>query len=195
MSSAIHDAKPQMASFHSEVGNGGFVISAVGLQTESMMDNYEDEEDSPYEEVRASVSNMDDPEMPVLTFRMWFIGIFLTVGSAAANTFFSFRNPQTYVTSLPVLCVERDRPVVTIHDPRETLGADASLVVLFLDWSRTPSVDSQPPCCQSATTSSQSSLVEASSPSIQVRYTSKRHLVLHRLIMITGTPSYQVRLI
>jgi len=105
MSSAIHDAKPRLASLHSGLSDGGFAMSEVGLQTEAMMDEYEEEEDSPYEEVRASVSNMDDPDMPVLTFRMWIIGIFLTVGSAAINTFFNFRNPQIYVISLPVLCV------------------------------------------------------------------------------------------
>lgn len=110
MSSHIHDDS-KLASFHSEVGDGDFVMSAVGLhlqmqmQSGAMMDDYGDEEDSPYEEVRVSVSNMDDPDMPVLTFRMWFIGIFLTVGSAAVNTFFNFRNPQIYVISLPVLCV------------------------------------------------------------------------------------------
>ena len=31
-------------------------------------------DNSPYPEVRASVSNIDDPEMPALTFRVWFIG-------------------------------------------------------------------------------------------------------------------------
>ncbi|KAG8941753.1 hypothetical protein FRC00_012221, partial [Tulasnella sp. 408] len=31
------------------------------------------EEDSPYPEVRASVSNTDDPDMPTLTFRMWIV--------------------------------------------------------------------------------------------------------------------------
>ena len=36
------------------------------------------EEDSPYPEVRASVSNIDDPDMPALTIRMWFIGLFLS---------------------------------------------------------------------------------------------------------------------
>jgi hypothetical protein len=35
---------------------------------------YDDEEDSPYPEVRASVSNIDDVDMPTLTFRVWFIG-------------------------------------------------------------------------------------------------------------------------
>ena len=115
MSSSIHDSKPQLASFHSELGDGDFVMAAVGLQAGAlgMMDEYEDEEDSPYEEVRASVSNTDDPDMPVLTFRMWVIGLLLTVGSAAANTFFNFRNPQIYVISLPVLCVERAHPVAS----------------------------------------------------------------------------------
>lgn len=34
-----------------------------------------EEEDSPYAEVRASVSNIDDPEMPVLTLRLWIVGL------------------------------------------------------------------------------------------------------------------------
>lgn len=36
-----------------------------------------DEEDSPFPEVRASVSNVDDPEMPAMTIRMWVIGLLL----------------------------------------------------------------------------------------------------------------------
>lgn len=35
------------------------------------------EEDSPFPEVRASVSNIDDLEMPAMTLRMWVIGLFL----------------------------------------------------------------------------------------------------------------------
>ena len=38
-----------------------------------------EEEDSPYPEVRASVSNIDDPEMPCLTLRMWVIGMLLII--------------------------------------------------------------------------------------------------------------------
>ena len=109
-----------MASLHSQVTDAGFAMSDVGLQVEAMTEEYDEEEDSPYEEVRASVSNMDDPDMPVLTFRMWVIGIFLNLGSAAVNTFFNFRNPQIYVISLPVLCVQRGglHPVPPTH-PRE----------------------------------------------------------------------------
>lgn len=35
------------------------------------------EDDSPLPEVRASVPNINDPDMPAMTIRMWFIGLFL----------------------------------------------------------------------------------------------------------------------
>ena len=41
----------------------------------------DEDEDSPYPEVRASVSNIDDTEMPCMTLRMWFIGLLLTLAS------------------------------------------------------------------------------------------------------------------
>ena len=83
----------------------------VGSQTVSMsykltdMDQPEDEEDSPYAEVRASVSNMDDPEMPTLTFRMWFLGLTLVLMGSCLNTFFNFRYPAPFLTSSVVLLV------------------------------------------------------------------------------------------
>jgi len=40
-----------------------------------------EEEDSPFPEVRASVSNIDDPEMPAMTIRMWFVGLVLCMTS------------------------------------------------------------------------------------------------------------------
>jgi hypothetical protein len=46
----------------------------------------DEEDDSPFPEVRASVSNIDDPEMPAMTLRMWVIG--LTLCSIAAYVFF-----------------------------------------------------------------------------------------------------------
>ena len=49
----------------------------------------EEEEDSPYPEVRASVSNMDDPEMPALTFRSLFLGLGLASLVSAANVLLS----------------------------------------------------------------------------------------------------------
>lgn len=64
-----------------------------------------DEEDSPYPEVRASVSNIDDPEMPALTFRMWFIGLFLCLLSGGMNMFFNFRFPAPALLPLTLLLV------------------------------------------------------------------------------------------
>lgn len=43
------------------------------------------DEYSPYAEVRASVSNKDDPTMPVDTFRAWFLGIFFVAVFAVLN--------------------------------------------------------------------------------------------------------------
>ncbi|GAA5905611.1 uncharacterized protein JCM6883_005386 [Sporobolomyces salmoneus] len=64
--------------------------------------DYEEEEDSPYPEVRASVSNIDDPEMPVLTFRVWLMGTFFCVVISAVNTFFNLRYPAPIITPILV---------------------------------------------------------------------------------------------
>lgn len=61
-----------------------------------------EEEDSPYPEVRASVSNIDDPEMPCLTFRVWFLGILFTIVCSALNLYFILRYPSPFVTPIIV---------------------------------------------------------------------------------------------
>jgi len=47
-----------------------------------------EEEDSPFPEVRASVSNIDDPDMPAMTIRMWFVGLLLCMTSRSVFFFF-----------------------------------------------------------------------------------------------------------
>lgn len=64
-----------------------------------------EEEDSPYPEVRASVSNIDDPDMPALTLRMWFIGLSLLVVSSALNVFFNFRYPAPTIYPTTLLLI------------------------------------------------------------------------------------------
>ncbi|KAJ7159202.1 OPT oligopeptide transporter protein-domain-containing protein [Mycena crocata] len=64
-----------------------------------------EEEDSPFPEVRASVSNIDDPDMPALTIRMWFIGLFLCIISSSLNVFFNFRSPAPSVVPLALLLI------------------------------------------------------------------------------------------
>ncbi|EGG10787.1 putative oligopeptide transporter [Melampsora larici-populina 98AG31] len=51
------------------------------------------QENSPYPEVRACVDPFDDPTIPVLTFRMWVIGIFLVCLGTGVNQFFAQRMP------------------------------------------------------------------------------------------------------
>ena len=46
---------------------------------------------SPYEEVAANVSNKDDPSMLVLTFRSWFLGLVFTGILSFINQFFWYR--------------------------------------------------------------------------------------------------------
>ncbi|KAL9712217.1 hypothetical protein Ac2012v2_005295 [Leucoagaricus gongylophorus] len=64
-----------------------------------------DDEDSPFPEVRASVSNIDDPDMPALTLRMWAVGLILCMLSSALNVFFNFRSPAPSVVPLALLLI------------------------------------------------------------------------------------------
>ncbi|KIL55880.1 hypothetical protein M378DRAFT_188634 [Amanita muscaria Koide BX008] len=64
-----------------------------------------EEEDSPYPEVRASVSNIDDPDMPAMTIRMWLVGLLLCMASSALNVFFNFRSPAPMVVPIVLLLI------------------------------------------------------------------------------------------
>lgn len=61
-----------------------------------------EEEDSPYAEVAASVSNYDDPMMPCLTFKAIFLGIVFTAIGAAFNFFFVVRYPSPMLTPITI---------------------------------------------------------------------------------------------
>ncbi|KAN0062883.1 hypothetical protein ACQY0O_004704 [Thecaphora frezii] len=87
-------AHPHMEGI--EVGSHG--MRMVELEMEM-------EEDSPYPEVRASVSNIDDPDMPVATLRTWIISVLLTIITAGGNMFFSFRYPAPSFSGTIVLLV------------------------------------------------------------------------------------------
>ncbi|KAJ8606594.1 hypothetical protein MRB53_040823 [Persea americana] len=57
-------------------------------------------EDSPYAEVRACVSNHDDPNLDPNTLRMWTIALLFTILGSAVNLFFSLRFPSIAITAL-----------------------------------------------------------------------------------------------
>ncbi|KAG9007731.1 hypothetical protein FRB90_009235 [Tulasnella sp. 427] len=63
------------------------------------------EDDSPYPIVRACVSNIDDSDMPVMTLRMWAIGLNLVIFGGCINLFLSLRYPSISVSNAILMVV------------------------------------------------------------------------------------------
>lgn len=61
------------------------------------------DEDSPYSEVRASVSNIDDPTMPTATFRVIVLSLILSSLAGMANTYLMLRFPAPTIS--PILII------------------------------------------------------------------------------------------
>lgn len=95
----------------------------------------ETEEDSPYPEVRASVSNIDDPSMPSGTFRAWFLAFLLGTIAGAVNVVLNLRYPAPSLTPVVMLLIAYPigkfmaavLPIRTITLPRWLGGFDFSL--------------------------------------------------------------------
>ncbi|KAM0908353.1 hypothetical protein ACQ4PT_015510 [Festuca glaucescens] len=62
-------------------------------------------DDCPIEEVRLTVPITDDPTLPVLTFRTWFLGLISCALLAFCNQFFGYRQNPLYISSLSVQIV------------------------------------------------------------------------------------------
>ncbi|EJT99866.1 OPT oligopeptide transporter [Dacryopinax primogenitus] len=84
----VHRSTEKMTDFSS-------IDDRVAVEIENDL-----EDDSPYPEVRAAVSNTDDPTMPVNTFRTWFLGLLFTIVISGLNQFFSLRIPSVTITAL-----------------------------------------------------------------------------------------------
>jgi OPT family small oligopeptide transporter len=65
---------------------------------QSMSIDFDDE--SPYPEVRAAVSSVDDPLMPVNTFRMWLLGCLYAIVISGLNQLFAMRYPSIFITGI-----------------------------------------------------------------------------------------------
>ncbi|XP_021776231.1 oligopeptide transporter 4-like [Chenopodium quinoa] len=61
-----------------------------------------DDDISPIEEVRLTVTNTDDPNLPVWTFRMWFLGLLSCGLLSFLNQFFSYRTEPLIITQITV---------------------------------------------------------------------------------------------
>ena len=65
----------------------------------------EEVDDCPIEEVRLTVPITDDPTLPALTFRTWFLGLLSCALLAFSNQFFGYRQNPLYISSLSVQIV------------------------------------------------------------------------------------------
>ncbi|KAG8832746.1 hypothetical protein FRC17_000756 [Serendipita sp. 399] len=135
-SSSYHPASPgAKRRISSEPGTSVIDMATTLKYTDDVGGPEEEEEDSPYPEVRASVSNTDDPEMPAMTFRMWFCGIILCMIAIALNTFFNFRYPSPSLSPLVILLISYPMgkflamtlPIRTYHLPNFLGGGKFSL--------------------------------------------------------------------
>ena len=61
-----------------------------------------DDDVSPVEQVRLTVSNDDDPTLPVWTFRMWFLGILSCILLSFFNTFFAYQTEPIIITMISI---------------------------------------------------------------------------------------------
>ncbi|CAN6859718.1 unnamed protein product [Brassica oleracea] len=61
-----------------------------------------DDDVSPIEEVRLTVTNTDDHKLPVWTFRMWFLGLISCALLSFLNQFFSYRTEPLVITQITV---------------------------------------------------------------------------------------------
>ncbi|GLJ21304.1 hypothetical protein SUGI_0391450 [Cryptomeria japonica] len=68
------------------------------LKTDESEDEVEDQ--SPIEQVALTVPTTDDPDLPVLTFRMWVLGIASCVLLAFLNQFFFYRDNPLSITAI-----------------------------------------------------------------------------------------------
>ncbi|KAI1324286.1 OPT oligopeptide transporter protein-domain-containing protein [Xylariaceae sp. FL0255] len=79
--------------------NGHHARGRSSLDSQTAGKITDEEEDSPYEEVRAAVRNYDE-DLPCSTIRAWVIGLSLTFIGASVNTLFSLRSPSISIGAL-----------------------------------------------------------------------------------------------
>ncbi|KAI3842410.1 hypothetical protein MKW92_022584 [Papaver armeniacum] len=69
---------------------------------QSKISKVEEEEISPIEEVRLTVSTTDDPTLPIWTFRMWVLGLISCAALSFINQFFSYRTAPLVITQITI---------------------------------------------------------------------------------------------
>ncbi|KAM3742538.1 hypothetical protein ACB098_07G075500 [Castanea mollissima] len=76
--------------------------TTIETHISATMDDVNEDELSPVEQVRLTVPNIDDPTLPVWTFRMWTLGLLLCAILSFLNQFFSYRTEPLLVSQITV---------------------------------------------------------------------------------------------
>ncbi|KAI3904268.1 hypothetical protein MKW92_041097 [Papaver armeniacum] len=71
-------------------------------QEKPKVSKVEEEEISPIEEVRLTVSTLDDPTLPIWTFRMWVLGLISCAALSFINQFFYYRTEPLIITQITI---------------------------------------------------------------------------------------------
>lgn len=131
------DAKAKLGggqgAAHLQMPFEGLDVGPKGLRMVEL--EMETEEDSPYPEVRASVSNIDDPDMPVSTFRAWFLCFVLGTLAGGINMLLNLRYPAPILSPIVMQLIAYPcgklmaavLPIRTVHMPRWLGGFSFSL--------------------------------------------------------------------
>lgn len=80
--------------------DGAFKSADEKLHSGIAVTDNDELEDSPIEQVRLTVPTSDDPSLPALTFRTWFLGMISCALLAFVNQFFGYRQNQLYISSV-----------------------------------------------------------------------------------------------
>jgi OPT family small oligopeptide transporter len=110
-----------------------------GDATDTDEDDANDEEDppdnSPYSQVRASVSATDNTTLSINTPRMWFMSMLFAILGSSTNLFFSLRYPSVSIT--PVIALLLVHPLGLLWD--QILKRKGDPEDVFVDGSRSSS--------------------------------------------------------
>ncbi|KAK7246350.1 hypothetical protein RIF29_41217 [Crotalaria pallida] len=93
---ATEKAREITCSEGDEIGE----MMLVRIQVRCCTDENDKIDDNPIEQVRLTISIVDDPKQLVLTFRAWTLGLSSCVLLAFVNEFFGFRINPLYVSSV-----------------------------------------------------------------------------------------------
>ncbi|XP_077234070.1 oligopeptide transporter 4-like isoform X1 [Tasmannia lanceolata] len=77
-------------------------MGTLAMETLEVEKVVEEDDVSPIEEVRLTVTNLDDPSLPVWTFRMWFLGVLSCALLSFLNQFFAYRTEPLIITQISV---------------------------------------------------------------------------------------------